>query len=63
MLKAFLQVLFFGMDRHSLFKRELDFPESLSIKKFIKTFLEMFFFFKSCIIYGLYLFHNYFKLA
>ena len=44
-LKASLQVLFIGMERHTLFETELDFTESLSIrccKVFSKLSREMF---------------------
>ena len=44
-LKASLHVLFFGMERHTLFETVLDFTESLSIgccKVFSKHSREMF---------------------
>ena len=41
-LKASLQVLFFGMEKHAIFETELDFTESLSIRswKVYQNFLE-----------------------
>ena len=54
-LKASLQVLFFGMERHTLFETKLDFAESLSIRccKVFQNFQE-----NLVLIYGLHLYHT-----
>ena len=60
-MKAFLQVLFFGMERHTLFEIELDFTESLSIRncKVYQNFLENCFLQENLVlIYGVHLFYT-----
>ena len=55
-----LEVLFFGMEKHNLFERMIDFTESLSIRncKVLSNFSqEMFSYRKSCTKLTLHLFH------